>query len=131
MKQLKPIKFKNVDHLITEIKKHLDPKFKHGTRRIVAALLSLWRWEQDKTIANPKQIGISQFCALCILNHWCSQCIFPRALKRTCVSFIAKDNQRIIDALQKAVLHEIVSVYGDMCVEVVQNKISEAKASKS
>ncbi len=127
---LNPIKFKDVDHLIAEIKRHLDPKFKHSTRRIAAALLSLWKWEQNEKCrygdyrlkCGPKTCGLchigDEYCNGCYLNIYNDGCM------DLLIEFEDFNNkQPLIGALQKAVLHEFASVFVDECVEVVREAV--------
>lgn len=140
---LTPIIFKNVDHLISEIKAHLDPKFRQGTRRIAAALLSLWKWEQNESredcwrgIVWNLEASV-RACALCFLfnargsSYGCSNCSLHET-ENICSgkmntpykqAELHGKKQPLIDALEKAVLYEFATIYAEQCAETVRDAL--------
>ena len=150
MIRIKPIKFKDRDHLLEEMYLFITTSMKRKIERIGGCLFSLWKWEQNEISKSEMPIwkGIyllgsnTSTCGLCKINdggvdcHLCSlaQLKFVIPDEEGCCDVyseaIDKDNpnkQPLIEALTIATAKEITEEVIRRSTKSITKELKELK----
>lgn len=125
------IKFKSAADVVEVIEEVLE-KTPANLKPLVAAVLSLWKWEQNKWVADE---GIYSFgdggktCALCYVfwkkeEHNCHGCPAECA-DGWALAVRTGDKRPLIAALEQAVLYEITHEFARRCGGTVIKGLKE------